>query len=741
MQSSFARSFVGAFSVTRLSRVLRGLAVSLLVMTAFMRAACQQLLEEETDVRVVKQVPEAGNCGTLPASVTLEFSSEMDASSVSAVNVGTACTATVQVSSDDFATCVNFSAAPTSSNGKAFVYTPASAFSAAANYKVKVKTDAKTSGGKALSNEYISAAGFGAQAQLLITEVGMCRYTNRSCWFEIHNKSSQCSVNLADYKIRSTYAEAGVGAYTNATEDFTLPDLSLSGGAYLVIRGNPSNSGEYINGPGQIYIIKQTTTPASDKVPWWNESGAIEIIKGSTSIDFVRFGGNTIVPTGGAGASTWPVAPHFVASAGYLTSNDANYGKSIARNANLTDANDNTDWLTRDFATPGAPNDVTCSTDADNDGIPDCSEVNGSTYAGLNLYAMGARTGQRDVFIEVDYMDSEDPGVIPQKAALDKVKAVFAARGYKLHFDVGDLYHQSPGINEALHDLGNASAKVPFAQGIELGAAGDKANFYTYKAGHMDIRRRNIFYYMLFAYSRNADGSAGSSGVAEVNGNDSIVSLGNWGLVADSNRLINYQASTLMHEWGHNLGLLHGGNDNVNYKPNYYSIMNYHYQLSGLPTLNNNPGDRYYLYRRNNFGDCSLITSVSQLTNNYNSATFLMDFSTGGGSPIIEQFTVAGTGITESSGLYRSGSSAIDYNCNGNASNSGYTKDLNGDGINTLNDFDDWGNINIIFLRKYSGADSGYFQLSGDGEKIRVDPVGNDRQPVVDEPDIAWARK
>lgn len=47
----------------------------------------------------------------------------------------------------------------------------------------------------------------------------------------------------------------------------------------------------------------------------------------------------------------------------------------------------------------------------------------------------------------------------------------------------------------------------------------------------------------------------------------------------------------------------------------------------------------------------------------------------------------------------------------------------------------------VIFARKYNGADSGYFQLAGDGEKLHIDPVGNDRQPVVDEPDMAWARE
>jgi hypothetical protein len=722
------RLFIGRSGPRRL--LARGRYLGLFLSTALLTAQCQEALEEVTDVRVTKQVPDAGNCGILPTTITIEFSMAMDTASLSSVNTGTACTASVQVSNDDFATCVNFSANPTTSDSKAFVFTPTAAFSATSNYKIRVTKAAKSSSGNALANVYTSAAGFGAQAQLLITEVGMCRYTNRSCWFEIYNQSSQCNANLADYKIKASYVDSVAGGNAAGTETFDLPELTLSGGSYLAIRGNATNGGEYINGAGQIYVVKQTLGGA-DRLPWWTQNGYIEIIKGTSTIDFVRFGTNAQTPTSG-GAASWTdgTLPTMWASS------DANYGKSIARSASLADTNTGNDWVARDFATPGAPNDVTCTTDADSDGIPDCSEVSGSTYAGLNLYAMGARTGQKDVFIEVDYMDSTDPGVIPQRAALDKVKAAFAAKGYKLHFDVGDLFHQADGINEANHDLGNASAKVPFAQGIELGAAGDKANFFTYKAGHMDIRRRNIFYYMLFAYSRNADGSAGSSGVAEINGNDSIISLGNWGLVADSNRLINYQASTVMHEWGHNLGLYHGGGDSVNYKPNYFSIMNYHYQLSGLPTLNDNPGDRYYLYRRNTFGDCSLVTSTSQLTNNFNSASFKMDYSDGAGSALNE------ASITESSGLYRSGSSAIDYNCNGNSGNSGFAKDLNGEGGNTsLTDHDDWGTINVIFLRKYSGSDSGYFQTSGDGDKIHINPIGNDRQPVIDEPDMAWARE
>ena len=44
----------------------------------------------------------------------------------------------------------------------------------------------------------------------------------------------------------------------------------------------------------------------------------------------------------------------------------------------------------------------------------------------------------------------------------------------------------------------------------------------------------------------------------------------------------NLEALTFMHELGHTLGLYHGGDEAVNYKPNYVSIMNYSYSGIGL---------------------------------------------------------------------------------------------------------------------------------------------------------------
>ena len=42
------------------------------------------------------------------------------------------------------------------------------------------------------------------------------------------------------------------------------------------------------------------------------------------------------------------------------------------------------------------------------------------------------------------------------------------------------------------------------------------------------------------------------------------------------------EAGTTMHELGHNLDLRHGGDEDLNYKPNYISVMNYLYQNGAI---------------------------------------------------------------------------------------------------------------------------------------------------------------
>jgi len=68
-------------------------------------------------------------------------------------------------------------------------------------------------------------------------------------------------------------------------------------------------------------------------------------------------------------------------------------------------------------------------------------------------------------------------------------------------------------------------------------------------------------------------GPVNTSGIAEIYGNDAIVSLG-------KESLVRREAGTLMHELGHTFGLNHGGSGPG---PSQVSSMNHRYQLGGIP--------------------------------------------------------------------------------------------------------------------------------------------------------------
>ncbi len=72
-----------------------------------------------------------------------------------------------------------------------------------------------------------------------------------------------------------------------------------------------------------------------------------------------------------------------------------------------------------------------------------------------------------------------------------------------------------------------------------------------------------------------------NSGVSDIGGGDLMITLGLWDNFVGSSFM---QASTFMHELGHNLDLGHGGDisDPTNCKPNYQSTMSYMFQVGGL---------------------------------------------------------------------------------------------------------------------------------------------------------------
>ena len=509
---------------------------------------------------------------------------------------------------------------------------------------------------------------------LIITEIGID--TNDFVWIEIYNPSS-VSHNLSNYNLYC------YSAYRLNTENVSLPSKKfilsnrvIDTGGFVILRAS-SNNDQSTGSSDEFFVNKLENDIIS--FPHTREDGTFffQLESNNITYDFVQ-SGTFVKPTTGQFVDHAPLLS--------ITSSD-DYDRSVARREAFFDSDTAYDWSLVDVITPGIPNDVTNATDTDRDGIPDANEMPGSTFFGMPLYEWGARVDKRDIFVYVNYMNMNDKGVIPQKGALDKVAAAFSDKNIQIHFDVGDIFDQNPGTDPKDYDLSDDSHAVPHTSNI--GGSGFGV-VYNYEDDYMPIDKRQIFYYALFADTYgNIESFNRVLGIASIRGRHLIMSLGSFFTdESPSNFFINYQAATIMHELGHNFSLLHGGNEGQNYKPNYFSVMNYLYNFEGIPPVGK-PGDRYYRQIHYNTNEINLFT----LSNGPYSDSYRIDYSDGVGIELNE------SNLNETMGIGR-GLGAIDWNTNGITTNSNFSFNINPDDNNTLttlSDYDDWDNLYFIF--------------------------------------------
>ena len=226
-----------------------------------------------------------------------------------------------------------------------------------------------------------------------------------------------------------------------------------------------------------------------------------------------------------------------------------------------------------------------------------------------------------------------------------------------------------------------------------------------------------------------------NSGVSDVGGGDFMVTLGLWDNSVGTNFI---QAATFLHEFGHNLGLGHGGDisDPANCKPNYQSSMSYLFQVRGLLDPSGVP--------RIDYSGAALGTlDEGNLNESAGLGTVPLPYLPRWYAPLSSSFldnivntTPAskhcdGTPITDGARMVRVdgislAASPLDWNSDGNTSGFALSQDINFDGAVTASarsrfqGFNDWINLKLPQVGARRSASAASLDI-GVGEDIGGD--------------------
>ncbi len=299
------------------------------------------------------------------------------------------------------------------------------------------------------------------------------------------------------------------------------------------------------------------------------------------------------------------------------------------------------------------------ATDTAGDGISDFVKLS------PEMRALGADPCRKTVAVQLDYM------VRPLQAAINATVAAFDAAPVNATLPCSyPGFPLKPSGVKLIIDVDNA---IP-AQNVLNFTHSEPLSFGSVKAAFFDPNRVRYFHYGIFAHDLAPFSTV--SGVAELFGPNFMVTLGDW----PGGGSVTEQAGTLMHEIGHMLGLGHGGNNTVNFKPNYISVMNYAFQVVGITSQTPS-------------GNVTRLDFSSQTLPSLNES--VLDERVGLSSSNDITRWGCPDGVHVNFGLLKG---PFDWNCNGQPDSAKVSVDINNDtSLETLMGFNDWANLRYRF--------------------------------------------
>ena len=219
----------------------------------------------------------------------------------------------------------------------------------------------------------------------------------------------------------------------------------------------------------------------------------------------------------------------------------------------------------------GGGNDILggCDSDTDGDGLLDLWETLGIPYisvdGSIDFYVLPeADKDHKNLYVELDHMAT----LSFSQDIVDKIELAFLLapvpnpdgfNGIDLFIDVDD--GDIPFQNVTQTPGNNFPADAGLIRLLKFGTQAERSDPDRFP---ILLTAKPLAYRYCIMYN---DASTPIGGLGEIGGDEMTIFCGDYSDID--------KAAVFMHELGHNLGLRHGGADNINGKTNYPSIMNY----------------------------------------------------------------------------------------------------------------------------------------------------------------------